>query len=464
MILTGNIGIFAATASFLMGMMIMGNPKKAVMGNLLLVIGMIVAILSTIFLQSSFTENIQWGSILFIIGLLAIGTLIGNRISFGFQLTKMPELVSLFNGFGGLAAGLIGLVGIMSFKLVNDLMNTSILLVSVGLGFLTFSASLIAFLKLGGKFKKYIPNNRAYSLITLLICVLLIIKLLFFPHVDTYMLTVSLLIIFSLLHGIFFANGVGGGDMPILISILNGLTGLLTVISGIYFESAIMILSGVFVGATGIILTVKMCGAMNTSLLKVFLGSNVQLGSAEDASNYSVLQETNTVKVASDLTLVKKVVIVPGFGLAVAKAQKLCRELKDELNAMGVELKFVIHPVAGRMPGHMNVLLAEAGIEYGDILDLDKGNIYLNETDLCLVIGANDVVNTAAENDTSSSIHGMPIVQTYKAKKVIIVKRSLSPGYAGIKNPLFENQNSAMLLVDAKDAIERVLSELKMQS
>ncbi|MFD1551701.1 NAD(P)(+) transhydrogenase (Re/Si-specific) subunit beta [Putridiphycobacter roseus] len=462
MILTGNIGIFAATASFLMGMMIMGNPKKAVFGNFLLVVGMIVAIVSTILIQSSIENGMQWNNLLLIFGLLIVGTVIGKKISFGFQLTKMPELVSLFNGFGGLAAGLIGLVGTLNFSLVSDALSSAILLVSVFLGFLTFSASFIAFLKLGGKFKKYIPHNGTYSVVSLVISVLLIFVLLFYPNINTYMLLVGLLITFSLIHGVFFANGVGGGDMPILISILNGLTGVLTVISGIYFESAIMILSGVFVGATGIILTVQMCGAMNTSILKVFLGPTAKAVSSDEATNYEVLRETSPVKVAADLTLVKKVVIVPGFGLAVAKAQKLCRELKDELNAMDIELKFVIHPVAGRMPGHMNVLLAEAGIEYADILDLDKGNDYLSETDLCLVIGANDVVNTAAENDSDSSIHGMPIVQTYKSKKVVIVKRSLSPGYAGIKNPLFEHATAEMLFVDAKEAIDRILTELKM--
>ena len=461
MVFSGNIGILAATLSFILGMMMMGNSKKAVNGNLILVIGMITAIAGTIFIQIGSNTSLPWINILLILVLILIGTLIGGKVSFGFQLTKMPELVSLFNGFGGLAAALIGIVGIIQ---ASNLESTShfILLASIFLGFMTFSASLVAFFKLGGRFRGAIANNQAYTIISLVLCLLLIIQLLIFPFDGSYQVSLILLIVLSMLHGLFFASAIGGGDMPILISILNGLTGALTLISGIYFESTIMILSGVFVGATGIILTQQMCQAMNTSLIKVIFRTNTASVSSNESGVYAGLNETSATRVAADLTLVKKVVIVPGFGLAVSKAQKLCKELKDQLALSEIELKFVIHPVAGRMPGHMNVLLAEAGIAYSDILDLAKGNEYLTETDLCLVIGANDVVNTLAENDEQSSIYGMPIIQTYKAKKVVVIKRSLSPGYAGIKNPLFENQNSQMLFVDAKDALSKILTELKM--
>lgn len=462
MILGGNLGILAATLSFAMGMMMLGNPKKAARGNALLVIGMICALFSTILIQTNSNLSIPWVNISIILGILFIGVIIGKKVSFGFELTKMPELVSLFNGFGGAAAGLIGLVGILETNASLELSNLIILSSSIFLGFMTFTASCVAFLKLGGKYNLRIANNKIYTTISLLICIGLILQTILFPTNSFFTLALLGLILFSLLNGIFFASAIGGGDMPILISVLNGFTGVLTVIAGIYFESTIMILAGVFVAATGIILTVQMCSAMNTSLKKVFLGSNVAIGNAEDSRSYEEIQTTTPAKVAADLILVKKVVIVPGFGLAVAKAQKLCRELMEQLAEADIELKFVIHPVAGRMPGHMNVLLAEAGIEYEHILDLTKGNEYLSETDLCLVIGANDVVNTSAENDAHSIIHGMPIIQTYKAKKVVVVKRSLSPGYAGIKNPLFENKNSELLLIDAKEALDKVITELKM--
>jgi len=461
MILGGNIGILAAAFSFIMGMMMLGSPGKAAHGNRLLVLGMIVALASTIGLHSFSSAEVPWLNIGVILVILLIGTIIGLRMSYRFELTKMPELVSLFNGFGGATAGLIGIVGLYSEEPYGDLISTLILSVSIFLGFMTFSGSYIAFLKLGGKFKMRIPNNRSLLLFTLAISVLIIGLIVAHIGAELFIPTLLCLVVLSLLFGVFFASGIGGGDMPILISVLNGFTGALTAISGAYFGSTIMILAGVFVTATGVILTFQMCAAMNTSLKKVLMGSTVTFANSLDAEGYEQINETTSTKVASDLVLMKRVVIVPGFGLAVAKAQKACRELKSKLDQANIELKFVIHPVAGRMPGHMNVLLAEAGIEYSDILDLDQGNDYLEEADLCLVIGANDVVNISAENDVNSIIHGMPIVKTYKAKKVVVIKRSLSAGYAGIKNPLFEVENTELLMTDAKLALERIVDELK---
>lgn len=463
MILSGNIGVLAATVSFILGMMMMGNPKSALRGNLLLVLGMCLAIVSTILIQTNYGLNFPWKNLLFVATLIVIGIVVGRKVSFGFQLTKMPELVALFNGFGGLAAALIGMVGIIGAQDITKISSQVILLASIFLGVMTFSGSIVAFFKLGGRMKLKIKHNRVFTIGSLVLSVLLILQLLLFQNLELFSLSLIGLVFLSLTHGFFFSNAIGGGDMPILISVLNGLTGILTVISGIYFESTIMILAGVFVGATGIILTFQMCIAMNTSLMKVFIKSKSQfLGGGSDTTSYEDLKETSAAKLASDLMLAKQVVVVPGFGLAVAKAQKLCKELLEELSEKDTDLKFVIHPVAGRMPGHMNVLLAEAGIEYSSILDMDKGNELLKETDICLVIGANDVVNTSAENNSTSPIHGMPIIRTYNAKKVVVIKRGLSPGYAGIKNPLFENDNSELLFIDAKDALEKVISELKM--
>lgn len=461
MILGGNIGILVAAFSFVIGMMMLGKPDKAAGGNRLLVVGMILALASTIGIESFKADEIPWFNIGFVLIIVLLGTLIGINVSGRFELTKMPELVSLFNGFGGAAAGLIGIVGLSTDEGQGDLVSTLILSSSVFLGFMTFSGSYIAYLKLGGKYKMRIPNNRSFTFLTLVTSMFIIGLLVSHIGAELFVPTLLGLVILSLLNGISFASSIGGGDMPILISVLNGFTGALTAIAGIYFGSTIMILAGVFVTATGIILTFQMCAAMNTSLKKVLFGSNDSLAKIGADQGYGAVIETTSIKVATEIILMKKVVIVPGFGLAVAKAQKACRELKNTLEQANIELKFVIHPVAGRMPGHMNVLLAEAGIEYADILDLEEGNDYLDETDLCLVIGANDVVNTSAEDDEESIIHGMPIVQTYKAKKVVVIKRGLSPGYAGIKNPLFEKENTELLMNDAKQALERIVSELK---
>ncbi|NVK66276.1 MAG: NAD(P)(+) transhydrogenase (Re/Si-specific) subunit beta [Flavobacteriales bacterium] len=461
MILGGNIGILAAAFSFVIGMMMLGTPDKAERGNRLLVFGMILALVSTIGIQSFTQVEIPWSNIGVLLTIIAIGTLIGLKVSYRFELTKMPELVSLFNGFGGAAAGLIGIVGISSDEMHGDLVSTLILSSSIFLGFMTFSGSYIALLKLGGKYKMRIPNNRSLTFFTLAASILIIGLLVTHIGAELFILTLVGLVILSLLHGVSFASSIGGGDMPILISVLNGFTGALTAIAGIYFGSTIMILAGVFVTATGIILTFQMCTAMNTTLKKVIFGATNLIADSAASEGYSSIHETTSTKVATDIILMKKVVIVPGFGLAVAKAQKACRELKNTLEQANIEMKFVIHPVAGRMPGHMNVLLAEAGIDYADILDLDKGNQYLEEADLCLIIGANDVVNTSAEDDQDSIIHGMPIVQTYKAKKVVVIKRGLGAGYAGIKNPLFEKENTQLLLTDAKQALESIVDELK---
>lgn len=460
MILGGNIGILAAAFSFIVGMMMLGSPDKAARGNRLLVLGMILALASTILVQSATHVEVPWLGIGVILAIVVIGTVIGRQVSYKFELTKMPELVSLFNGFGGAAAGLIGIVGLYTEESSGDMMSTLILSISVFLGFMTFSGSYIAFLKLGGKYKMRIPNNRSLTVFTLAISMLIIGLLLTHIDAELFIPTLLSLVVLSLLNGVFFASSIGGGDMPILISVLNGFTGALTAIAGVYFGSTIMILAGVFVTATGVILTFQMCKAMNTTLQKVLVGSTHFFAGGAESQGYEEIKETTSTKVATDLVLTKKVVIVPGFGLAVAKAQKACRELKNKLKQADIELKFVIHPVAGRMPGHMNVLLAEAGIEYSDILDLENGNEYLEEADLCLVIGANDVVNISAENDESSTIHGMPIVQTYKAKKVVVIKRSLSAGYAGIKNPLFEMENTDLLMDDAKLALEKIVNEL----
>ncbi|SFT48285.1 NAD(P) transhydrogenase subunit beta [Lishizhenia tianjinensis] len=461
MALFGNFGYLFSTAFFALGMVYMGNPKRASKGNALLILGMITAVVSTLGFNASEGLDFNWNRLLLILALLIVGIVAGRKISFSFKITRMPELVSLFNGFGGLCAALIGWVSLFQTNVELSQSSQVILLLSLFMGFSTFSGSMIAFFKLGGKLKKAWRGNNAYMWLTLLLSGVTFLSSLqpnTFIDVKT---SVLLLGLFSLSYGVFFANGVGGGDMPVLISVLNGLTGVLTTISGIYFENTIMILLGVFVGATGVILTIQMCKAMNKSFVKIFFNTAKKAIHIQGEAEELDIKETSSASIVADLTLAKKVAIVPGYGLAIAQAQKACYELKNLLNAYDTDVKFVIHPVAGRMPGHMNVLLAEANIPYADILDLDKGNEYLAESDLCFVIGANDVVNTSAETNENSPIYGMPIIQTYLAQKVVIIKRSLSNGYADIQNPVFGLENSSMYFTDAKVGLESIVTELK---
>lgn len=461
MAITGNLGYLLATLSFVLGMIQMNNPGTAKRGNFVMILGMFLAILSTLLLSTNLELDSYWQNWLLIAGLLLLGVALGRKISFAFEITRMPELVSLFNGFGGLSAAFISLASIIvAFDSVS--IGIKILLLgSLYLGVMTFSASILAFLKLGGKFGISFSKNQAFTGITLIFSIILIVQAIFTESYSEFIVYIALLFIFSLFNGIFFANGVGGADMPVLISVLNGLTGIITTISGVYFENTIMILLGVFVGFTGVILTIQMSRAMNTSLGRVFFSKRKKQSSTSGAVSYTNIQETTAAKIATELAFTRRVVIVPGFGLAVAQAQKLCFELKEHLSELDIELKFVIHPVAGRMPGHMNVLLAEANISYDDILDLEKGNEYLSESDYCFIIGANDVVNIAAELDENSPIFGMPIIQTYKAKKVVVIKRSLANGYAGISNPLFDLDRCYLLLADAKIGLAQIISELK---
>jgi H+-translocating NAD(P) transhydrogenase subunit beta len=460
MILLANYGYLTATTLFVVGMILMGNPKKAARGNGLLILGMILAIISTFALSLSNTGTIPWNKIILISSLILIGTYLGRKISFSFKITRMPELVSLFNGFGGLCAALISLTGIIAYQGELNIFTKVILMGSLFLGLVTFSGSIIAYYKLAGKLKSKLSNNVIFMWITLFSCFLILFDGLMESNTFDFTISLVLLSIFSLLHGIFFANGVGGGDMPVLISVLNGLTGVLTAISGIYFENTIMVLLGVFVGATGLILTIQMSKAMNKSIRKVFIGGN-KISKFKPTDLELKINETSPSSIASDLTYAKKVAIVPGYGLAIAQAQKTCLELKQLLNKYDTDVKFVIHPVAGRMPGHMNVLLAEANIPYEDILDLEQGNEYIAESDVCFVIGANDVVNISAENEKTSPIYGMPIIQTYKSEKVVVIKRSLSNGYADIQNPLFGEENCRMFFMDAKIGLEQIVVDLK---
>ena len=272
---------------------------------------------------------------------------------------------------------------------------------------------------------------------------------------------ILIVLVISLIYGIFFVAPIGGADMPVVISLLNSFTGITAALTGIIFGNNVMLLGGILVGAAGTILTVLMCEAMNRSLLNVLIGGFSASGKSSKKSEDGDIKEISDSDFAVQLFYSSNVIFVPGYGLAVAQAQKICKEIQETLEKNDVEVKYAIHPVAGRMPGHMNVLLAEADVDYSKLIELDEANEKFTSTDVTIVVGANDVVNPDAIDDSSSPLFGMPILKVWESKNVIVLKRSMNPGYAGVQNPLFFKDNSKMYFGDAKDSLQRLSSELK---
>ena len=459
MSITLSIIYLIATVTFVIGLKMLGHPETAKKGNLIAAVGMILAIIGTIFLHDFEVASINY---ILIGAALLVGTVIGWLIAIKVEMTKMPELVSLFNGFGGASAMLIGLVEYSNT--IGDAMQTSTVIAAVAIGSITFTGSLIAWAKLNGSMKDIrLPK---YNLINNI----MFLALLAF---GTYIVMMGgnnasliyILLFASLVYGILFVIPIGGADMPVVISLLNSLTGIAAAITGILYGNMVMLVGGILVGSAGLILTFVMCDAMNRSLSNVIFGAFG--GGGSDVGEAAVGKTGGTVKktTASDsailLNYASKVVIVPGYGLAVAQAQHVIHELEQLLTKKGVDVSYAIHPVAGRMPGHMNVLLAESNVDYDKLIEMDDINPQFPNTDVVLVVGANDVVNPAAHNDPSSPIYGMPILDVENAKHIIINKRTMNAGYAGIQNELFFNQKTSMLFGDAKAALTDLVSELK---
>jgi NAD(P) transhydrogenase subunit beta len=449
--------LFSATA-FIVGLKLMASPARAKTGNLTSVVAMLLAVGATVVMVSS--QQVEWKNLYLLVGILLAGTLIGRALSRGYEMTRMPELISLFNALGGLSAAIIGVnaafpVEGKSIALAMKL----VLMIGVLLGAASFTASIVAYFKLAGKLKK----GSTSRFLTLFVLTLLLVSVfghwflpVFSPSFFVSVLTVSAL---ALLYGFLFALPVGGADMPVLISVLNAVTGVATALSGVLFESSIMLLGGILVGSTGVLLTIQMCKAMNRPLQKVLIGSRSNPAATAAQTNQDIKTITS-VEVASILAFSKQIAIVPGFGLAVSQAQKLCFELQKTLTRHGATVKYIIHPVAGRMPGHMNVLLAEANVDYDDIVEMDEVNHNMEQFDACIVIGANDVVNPGAEDDENSPVYGMPIIKTYRAKHTIVMKRGMAAGYSGAINPLFERANCRLLFGDAKASLQQIVEEL----
>jgi NAD(P) transhydrogenase subunit beta len=383
-------------------------------------------------------------------------------------------MVSLFNGTGGACAALISIVEFNHIFRVNqnsdstffnDVASTGHYLTIIAgaiIGSISFAGSVIAWGKLSGKFKDFsFKGQHTFNLVilALVLCAAVFTYQTNISHINIpFFITVAL----ALLYGIFFVLPIGGADMPVVISLLNSFTGVAAACGGFLYKNPVMLTGGILVGAAGTLLTILMCKAMNRSLKNVLIGSfgtkNIVAGVQHTGGNY---KEISLNDAATIMRYANKVLIVPGYGLAVAQAQHACHALEKVLTEKGVEVKYAIHPVAGRMPGHMNVLLAEADVNYENLLEMDEANEEFKSTDVVLILGANDVVNPAAKNDESSPIYGMPILEVELAKNVIVNKRSMKPGYAGIENELFFHPKTSMLFGDAKMVLVNLLEEIK---
>ena len=464
-----SLSYLIGSVSFIIGLKMLSHPDTARKGNLYAAIGMTLAIFATIFLYTK--DGVGLGNHLWIFGALIIGSVVGTMAAKKVQMTAMPQMVSLFNGMGGACAAIISIV---EFKhmlhtgadITNEPVMTTTILLGLVIGTVSFTGSMIAFGKLNGNINdKTVPLQQVVNIgLLVLIVVVLIGMVAGFITADSMTMMYVLLII-SALYGILFVMPIGGADMPVVISLLNSFTGVAAAFGGFLYDNSVMLTGGILVGSAGTVLTVLMCNAMNRSLTNVIVGSfggSKAGGSSGDVGGtYKEISVTDTAVL---MMYSKKVIIVPGYGLAVAQAQHTCHELEKVLEQNGVDIKYAIHPVAGRMPGHMNVLLAEADVSYEKLLEMDEINPEFAQTDVVLVLGANDVVNPAAKTDPSSPIYGMPILDVEDAAHVIVNKRSMKPGYAGIENGLFFQPKTSMLFGDAKDCLNKLVQEIKSLS
>ncbi|MCB0507427.1 MAG: NAD(P)(+) transhydrogenase (Re/Si-specific) subunit beta [Bacteroidetes bacterium] len=448
--------------TFIIGLKMMGNAKTARQGNLIGAFGMTVAILGTIFLFNSEHTSRNAMKMILIFGAIAIGTAIGWITAKRVEMTKMPELVSMFNGMGGACAALIGLT-----EYEHNLGKTralAFIIAGLVIGTISFSGSIIAYLKLAGKMKKpirlpqYNMLNNALLLGVIVFSIFIVIQHANLPHTIIWILFAV-----AIIYGILFTVPIGGADMPVVISLLNSFTGLAAAFGGFLYDNKPMLTGGILVGSAGTLLTLAMCKAMNRPLSNVIFGAfGGGSGASGDGSEVNgTIKDVQVSDLAVMLNYSKKVVIVPGYGLAVAQAQHIIHELEKLLEERGVEVKYAIHPVAGRMPGHMNVLLAESNVEYDKLVEMEDINPEFEQTDVVLIVGANDVVNPAAKTDPSSPIYGMPILEVDKAKHVVVNKRTMNAGYAGIDNLLFYDPKCSMFFGDAKKALTELVAEIK---
>jgi NAD(P) transhydrogenase subunit beta len=455
------VGYLLATISFILGLKFMSSPQKAKTGNLIAAIGMVLAVVLTF--VAGLTQTVPYINLVIMLAAIVIGTIVGKRLSDKVEMTGMPQLVSLFNATGGGCAMLLGLVEANPmYPSQSDIAIQILLIAGLVTGAIAFTGSIIAERKLAGKVKDYRTMGVVFSariLLGLMILLPVIYFLGFLPiGFAPFMYVLAFL---AMIYGILFVLPIGGADMPVVISLLNSITGIATAFTGLVYGNKVMIAGGIFVGAAGIFLTLLMCTAMNRSLMKVLAGK-FKKSSGNFTEEEQEITDISISETALALSFAHKVAVVPGYGLAVAQAQHVCGQLQQILEKRDCEVDYIIHPVAGRMPGHMNVLLAEANIDYSHLKEMDEGNENMSEYDVVLVIGANDVVNPAAENNPDSPVYGMPIIRTHEAKQVIVMKRGMSKGYAGVQNDLFGMDNCSILFGDAKVSLQEIVNQLKL--
>jgi H+-translocating NAD(P) transhydrogenase subunit beta len=456
-----------ASVTFILGLKMLSNPASARKGNLVAAAGMTIAIIGTIFLYEE--DGQKLGNYGWIFGGLLIGGVVGTLAAKKVKMTAMPEMVSLFNGMGGACAALISIVEFNHLlreietgaSSADHTGKVSIIALGLIIGSVSFAGSMIAWGKLNGKVKDY--SFKGQNILNLIFLAIALGSAAYLVVNPEHLLIFYGILTLSLLYGVLFVMPIGGADMPVVISLLNSFTGVAAACGGFLYNNKVMLTGGILVGAAGTLLTILMCKAMNRSLLNVLVGSFG--GNATAAGGGSKQQGAYKEITLSDAAMVmayaNKVMIVPGYGLAVAQAQHVCHELEKMLEEKGVEVNYAIHPVAGRMPGHMNVLLAEADVSYDKLMEMEHANDEFKTTDVVLILGANDVVNPAAKSDPASPIYGMPILEVEQAKTTIVNKRSMKPGYAGIENDLFFRPKTSMLFGDAKKVLQDLVAEIK---
>lgn len=447
-----------AAICFILSLAGLSKQESARSGNYYGIAGMTIALLATIL--GPHAEGYSWIILAMVIGAV-IGIILAKRV----EMTGMPELVAILHSFVGLAAVLVGFntfIELDSTQFNQVMLNIHLVEIFLGvfIGAVTFTGSIVAFGKLRGLISSkplMLPHRHKLNLVALLISLYL---LYYFVESNGNVFTLVLVTIIALIFGYHLVASIGGADMPVVISMLNSYSGWAAAAAGFMLNNDLLIVTGALVGSSGAILSYIMCKAMNRSFISVIaggFGTDVQIDSDEDYGEY---HETSAEEVADLLKDAKSVIITPGYGMAVAQAQYPVYEITEKLRAKGVNVRFGIHPVAGRLPGHMNVLLAEAKVPYDIVLEMDEINDDFEETDVVLVIGANDTVNPAAAENPTSPIAGMPVLKVWNAKNVVVFKRSMNTGYAGVQNPLFFKENSSMLFGDAKESCLKILEKL----
>ncbi|MDF7640535.1 Re/Si-specific NAD(P)(+) transhydrogenase subunit beta [Bifidobacterium sp. ESL0784] len=445
-----------AAVLFILSLAGLSKQETARRGNILGMIGMFIAIAATIALALVDSQRPVWVTALLIALVFIVGASIGIWKARTVEMTQMPELIAMLHSFVGISAVLIGYNSWLTEKNPNGA-HLAEIYIGVLIGAVTFTGSVIAYLKLAGKMKSkplIIPGHNIINLVVLIVMLAMIAW--FIPTHSIWPL--AIMTVLALLLGLHMVAAIGGGDMPVVISMLNSYSGWAAAASGFMLDNNLLIITGSLVGASGAILSYLMCKAMNRKFMSVILGGfgekPAKSGDAKEITGE--VHETSAADVAEMLKNANSVIIAPGYGMAVAKAQQAVAGLVEKLRAQGVEVRFAVHPVAGRLPGHMNVLLAEAKVPYDIVMEMDEINDDFADTDVVLVIGANDTVNPAATEDPNSPIAGMPVLRVWEAKQVVVLKRSMGTGYAGVQNPLFFNDNTSMLFGDAKTSVEAI--------